>query len=431
MGMRITQHSSSTVIEYAVKEVNPFLSFQRAKNGNLTPVEVTAPKVLRIRRARNGTLRVSMNGSPVTKIGAVHTITTLPEDVTDALNATLDQYGVRDFSDAECQELLNALEGADEILCRAFAKGRELEAVRATMRVGHAQMPVYMDTLKPALSPHEHPLNDFFYDDAETIYATPLPFMHAADMREFAYQAYGFYRKDLIKLITQLDARSLTWVAWFKGGLTPDQTVRVLSHFKENPLGPYAMPRLEHKLARKIVQDVHHPTSLYNLVLGKRPLEFDQNHTLGEVWVDGAEEMNVKMNGWEPLYDRALRVSSERLKGFNASIPEDLSHLDGLRHQDYTVHVLHTPEDYYQTGKEMGVCIGQMRYMKLAHDGDALHIRFDQDNDMSALLDLRKTNDTTYAIQEFRGQKNAHVPDEEELLSLIANAMPYNLTHAS
>lgn len=429
--MRITHHSSSTVIEYPGKKVNPFLTFQQAKSGNPTPVEVTTPEALRIRRARNGTLRISLNGSLVTKVGAVHTLTDLPADVNDALNATLDQYGVRDFSDAECQELLHTLEGADEILCRAFAKGRELQATRAVMRVGYAQTPVYMDTLKPALSSHEHPLNDFFYDDAEMIYATPLPFMYAADMREFAYQAYGFYRKDLIKLIAQLDARSLTWVAWFKGGLTPDQTVRVLSHFKENPLDPYAMPLLEHKLARKIVQDVHHPTALYNLALGKHPLNFDQNHTLGEVWVDGAQEMSVKVNGWKALYERALRVSAERLKGFRASIPENLSHLDGLHHQNYSVHVLQTPEDYYQTGQEMGVCVGQMRYMKPAHDGDALHIRFDQGNDMSALLDLRRKNDTTYAIQEFRGQKNGHVPDEEELLSLIANAMPYNLTQAS
>lgn len=432
--MKITHHRESSTITYRGWHLD-HLSMMTAYRTSDTVEERDHvrwhQKVIKVRKAHNGTLVISCDGKPLNKFGMTSTLSRLDKDTLLALNDVLDRYDAKDFTEAECQSCTSGFESYEENLRPAIKAGHEALAVRTILRVAHAQMPVFMSLMKPEVSDHEHPLHDFYYDEAETIYGTNLPFMRAATLPEFVYQAFGFWRKDLIKAMTKATARSIIWVSWFRDGLTPDQTVRVLNHYAENPLSPYDMPLLEHALVRRIVRDIQNPTTLFNLAMGKRALDLEKNHMLSVFWADGLGDMNVKVNGWEGLYDVAMRASVEQLRGYNADVPTGFLMLEGIEDAGYKAHILHDADDYYMTGKVMDVCVGSRRFLKAAHEGEAVHVRFDRGGKMAALLDLRKEKDTNvYRIQEFKGPSNQEVPDRITLLDLVAQNTQYELIEA-
>lgn len=427
--MEIQEHRASTTISFVVESFD-MRQMRLDPHGTLPTKQET--RVLRVRQARNGTLRIYFNGRVIDKEGLVSQIISMPSEVLAGLNNVLDSYAVQEFTDEQCEKAIRTHPYADEIMHPAMKRGTSILVTRTVLRVAYAQMPIFISLMKPTENNvGEHILNDFYYDDGETIYSDTQGFMFASTMKEFVYRAFGFWRKDLVRLISQTPMRSVLWVSWFKDGLTPDQIVRVLTHYRDNPLDDFAHTCLERRLVRNVVRDIQHPTSLYNLALGKRMMEFDQNHTLGAMWIEGVLDPNIKVNGWDSLLDHVMRASAEALKGMQAHIPEGFFMLEGIESNGYSLHILRDAHDYFSTGKEMGVCVGSIKYLKSAADGDALHVRFDKGKEMSALLDLRKAkNPNQYYVEEFRGQKNSLVQDQKLLLDLVSDRMQYDLVPA-
>ena len=405
-------YANSAVLTYTSQQVEPHLLMR----GDFTPR--VHSNTIRVSRRKNGSIRVAHNGKSLNRMSYTSYIGALSDEALTLFHKALDHCGVPRLPHSHVQEAIDASLSAEESLHRAKQNGVLESAAHGVLRTFKADQPIF-SALVPDL------LNDCFYDDAETVTTTENSLLNATTVREFTHKAFGAYRKDIVRLVMQSAPETVIWLSWFGEHLTPDQHVRAMTHFLENPPEFGLFSLLEEEFIREMLNDVTHPTSRYNLATMKHAMEWYENHMLSTIWVSDSQAYSGKFNGWEALYKTAQRVTGDALKGIQAHTPVEFLGVksdESMLDTGYSPYILTTAEDYLTTGSEMGVCIGQLSYMRDAERGDNVHIRFHDHNDsMFALLDLKKNSPQEYKVIEFRGRKNTNL--DQEISDLLLTSL--------
>lgn len=405
-------YANSAVLTYTSQQVEPHLLMR----GINTPI--TRADSIRVSKRQNGSLRIAHNGKPMGRMSYTAYIGSLTPQALDLFHEALDFFDVPRLSEEYVLEAINGSLSAEESLYRARVKGVYDHAAHAVLRAFKADQPVF-STLIPDL------LDDCFYDDAETVTTSESALLNSSTVHELVYRTFGTYRKDLVRLLVKSKPETIIWLSWFGTALTPDQHVRALNHYIENPPEFGLFSLLDETFIREMVKDVTHPTSRYNLAVMKHAMEYFENHMLSTIWVSDPHAYAGKFNGWKALNKTAQRVTGEALSRLEAHTPVEFLGVkseESLLDTGYSPYILTTAEDYITTGSEMGVCIGQLSYMRDAERGDNVHIRFhDHDDSMFALLDLKKNSPQEYKVVEFRGRQNANL--DQEISDLLLTSL--------
>lgn len=407
----VTTHlrSHKATIVYQVSQVSTRSIYASFKNGRDFETE-TVTHSLKITKTKHGTVRIKKNKNLYkASTGIVETpalFSHVPKEVLDAVNSVLDTWGI----DQAPSEYGYGTDESKETYFACYKKGYGEYAEKTTLRALRAQMPLFSvmaDT--HSLDTHANLLTDYFYIDGETVLIEDSPYRYASTIKALAYEAFGFYRKDLIKSIMQSNVLAVEWVTWWKDFLTEDEIIATLQHFIENPPDLMTFACLDKRLIQSIGEHVNKKSAKrlakgYGLADDDLEIGLHIHEATNTRTLTGLPDQ--KLSDWRALH-RALQ------KAFLETFGEDRVELpDGFKQVDTEhVHILTTPEDYAYTGEVLENCVGYGSSFEKSLAGDAYHIRFDGDTGPEALLEL-KPDKKSYKISQFYGPRNATLSEE-------------------
>lgn len=416
----VTTHlrSHKATIVYQVSQVSTRSIYASFKNGGDFETE-TVTHSLKITKTKHGTVRIKKNKNPYkSSTGIVETpalFSHVSKEVLDAVNSVLDAWGF----DQAPTEYGYGTDESKETYFACYKKGYGEYAEKTTLRALRAQMPLFSvmaDT--HSLDTHANLLTDYFYIDGETVLSQDSPYRYASDIKTFAYEAFGFYRKDLIKSIMQSNVLAVEWVTWWKDFLTEDEIIATLQHFIETPPDLMTFECLDKNLILTLGEQVN-KKSVKRLAKGYGLM--DDEIGIGLHIHEATNSLTLrslpdqKFSDWKALH-RALQKSFLDTFGEDRiELPEDFEEINTER-----VRVLTSPEDYAYTGEVLHNCVSYGTSFEQSLAGQAYHIRFDGEDGPEALMEIQP-DQGSYTICQFFGPRNATLSEEAkaEYLSWI------------
>lgn len=236
-------------------------------------------------------------------------------------------------------------------------------------------------------------------------------FWMAQDFRSMLMEGFGFYRKDLAKLVLSSPPYITNWLSLFAPYLTQDQVVRAFSYMVEHERFP--IQGMDSGTAHDVMESILHPTSRFNLAVNKDEWDEDMDFYEDLISVselDGTRVIcDTKLQGWGEinrsiLANYAQNNPDARGNEWSRDVPVDS--IPG-----YTIRPLITAESLVFTGKKMSVCVGSMPYWNGVTQGSKTLIRLDDEGGPKVLLDFEQEDDV-WRIQEARGCHNSKAPSD-------------------
>jgi len=410
----ITTHlrPRKATIVYSVAEVAMRSIFNNIKNnGDLE--YTTVMHSVRMSKTKHGTIRIKQNrGSTcamytgITEIPAL--FSRVPKEVLDAVNSVLDAWS---FDQAPSDYPYYGTSDSKETFHTHYKEGCGEYAEKTTLRVLRAQMPVFSVMAEKRLVdyPDTSLLTDYFYIDGETVLSQDSPYRYASDIKTFAYEAFGFYRKDLIKSIVKSNVLAIEWVSWWKEFLTEDEIIATLQHFIETPPDLMTFECLNKNLILTIGEQVN-KKSVKRLAKGYGLM--DDEIGIGLHIHEATNSLTLrslpdqKFSDWRALHRALQKAFLDTFGEDRIELPEDFEEINTER-----VRVLTSPEDYAYTGEVLHNCVGYGTSFEQSLAGHAYHIRFDGEDGPEALMEIQP-DQGSYTIGQFFGPRNATLSEE-------------------
>lgn len=376
----------------------------------------TVTKSIKFRKTKCGTLRINHNKG-LLDTGFTSTpslIAHMDKDVIVAINDVLDAWG---FPEAE-DDYNYGTEDSHEVFHACYKYGYGQYAEKTALRTLRAQMPIFSVLAENSVLDTDTILTDYYYSEGETVLVENSAYRHASTIKEFTYEAFGFYRKDLVKSVTQCNVIAIEWVSWWSPFLTEDETINTLKWFIENPpdmvlfecLTRGIVQILGSHLNKKSIKRLAKGYGLFtdDIFIGLHIHEAINRRTIAQI-------ADQKIPDWHALHRSLQKAFLETFGEDRIELPKNFEELNSDR-----VHVLTNTDDYAYTGEVLENCVGYGSSFEKSLEGSAYHIRFDGDDGPEALMEIRPNGDS-YKISQFYGHRNATLSEEDkaEYLSWI------------
>lgn len=244
-------------------------------------------------------------------------------------------------------------------------------------------------------------------------------FWTAPDLRTLLTEGFGFYRKDLAKLVLSSPPLLSNWMSMFAPYLSPDQIIRAFRYMVEK--GNKTIPGMTPEIVEDVMVSVVHPTARFNLAINKDHWDEDMYFYDGNFILrshDGKPVVcETKINGWSEINRHTLAHYAQSESARTSVDLHWMEPLNGHQKDGYTIKLLSTISDLLATGKKMSVCVGRLSYWNEVADGVTILVRLDGPDGMAALIDFQR-EESGWRLQEAKGLSNSAPPADIDLPAL-------------
>lgn len=239
---------------------------------------------------------------------------------------------------------------------------------------------------------------------------------YAPDMRSFCEQVFGFYRKDLAKMVANSNEQIVTWMIVCAPYLTQDQLVRVFQEISDNPSRKPCLEVLGCGV-ESLLSFFTHSTARYNIA-SRRYLPNDNEQEVAIHVRDSVdatrkiakvESSPKKVNGWQSaikeLLDTRQTGAAGNIELFKPSVLSD--------YDEFKVYELSTPAQYCDAAKKLKNCLDRGAFLVNVAQGRIRHLVFEKNGKPFCVAEIRmKYMDDRLFVGTVLGVNNQEIKDE-------------------
>jgi len=272
-------------------------------------------------------------------------------------------------------------------------------------------------------------------------------YQSAPTFQKLIEEAFGGYRKDLARAVSQSSGSAISLLAHFSGSITAEQMVKVLMAGLPDQCAGWGFlgSRFDEVLADLSSLDLLTPSLRFHLVEDlvqrlKRSAEEDGGYDGFETVaiiedtltmlrsVPKAELKRFRSDrSWNQVHSRAVALASEDdVEGLDSlSLPQALEALDGeVLGNDLRLALLRRPVDFLRAGSQSGLdnCMGKAGYYTKAKNGESYCLVGYAEGSLRAGIELTKTREG-WKVLQLNGPHNDALEEAGELERELLNRL--------
>lgn len=272
-------------------------------------------------------------------------------------------------------------------------------------------------------------------------------YQSAPTFQKLIEEAFGGYRKDLARAVSQSNGSAISLFAHFKDSITPEQMVKALSMDIPDQCAGWGFlgTRFDEVLEDLSSLDLLSPSLRFHLV--EDLVERLKSSSHEEAGYDGFETAAIIADtltmlqfvpadelkrfrsdrSWNQVHSRAVALASEDdAEALDAlTMPPALENLDGeLLPGELRLVLLRRPVDFLRAGSKSGLdnCMGKAGYYTKAKNGESYCLVAYADNTLRAGIELSHSREG-WKVLQLNGPHNGAMEDagdiERELLNRL------------